>query len=136
MKKIQEILEKHGGGLTFSTSSPEEYYKLMCDQFNSKNGTLHTIDGYNCAKCNNKGVVAKAEFTSMGYWTRVDYICECQPIRKSLYQIKQSGLDHLLHKYRLDNYTVETYWQKAIYERALNYIQSMLECREDSCPWF
>lgn len=134
---MRELLKQGGGRKPFNSNSREEYYRELCRLSNEKEGELHLQDGYNCAKCRNKGFVSEAVLTDFGYWTKEDSMCECQTIRKSLRQIKKSGLEYLLQKYRLENYEVKTVYQYTIYNKALNYIQNIFECKDGEInPWF
>ena len=49
----------------------ERYYTYMAEQYNKQEGDLHLQDGYVCEQCKNKGKIAKAVWTDMGYWTTV-----------------------------------------------------------------
>lgn len=140
MKRISGMLRENGELLESGTDaepedSAERYYKAMADCYNRKEGNLHLQDGYNCPLCKNKGFTAKAEKTEFGYWTKMEYYCECQSVRKTIRQMKKSGLESIIGKYSMENYTTAENWQKGVYDKANRFICQRLEYAE-SDDWF
>lgn len=140
MKRLSEMLRENGELLETGTDrepedSAERYYKAMADYYNGKEGNLHLQDGYNCPLCKNKGFIAKAEKTEFGYWTKMEYYCECQSVRKTIRQMKKSGLESIISKYSMENYTTEENWQEGVHDKANRFICQRLEHGE-SDDWF
>ena len=68
----------------------EHYFTYTSQVYNEQEGNLHEQDGYVCDKCKNKGYIAKAVWTEMGYWTSVDYECECKNVRDNIARLKKA----------------------------------------------
>lgn len=140
MNKLSEMLRDNGVQLESgidegAEDSTERYYKTMAEYYNRKEGHLHLQDGYHCAICKNKGYIAKAEKTEFGYWTKMEYYCECQSVRKTIRQMKKSGLESIIGKYNMANYTTTEEWQKGVHDKANRFIRQRLEYKE-SDDWF
>ena len=91
----------------------EHYFTYTSQVYNEQEGNLHEQDGYVCDKCKNKGYIAKAVWTEMGYWTRVDYECECKNVRDNIARLKKSGLQDGDH-YRFATYQPTETWQDQV----------------------
>lgn len=104
--------EKTIGKPLFEMSREEELeFNRLC--FNNKQGTLK---GYNCKICKNKGEV-------MMIRDGVEYYadCMCMSIRRSLENIRRSGLGNLLNLYTFKNYEHPTQWQTEALSVALRF---------------
>lgn len=139
MKNLSEMLKENGVALESGTDaepmdSLERYYKNLCDMYNRQEGNLHLLDGYECPKCKNKGYIAKAEKTELGYWTEIKYFCECQTLRKTIRQMEKSGLKSLIGKYRMDTYKVIEPWQQSVMAKATAFVHERLHKMSDN--WF
>ena len=113
----------------------EHYYTYLAENYNEREGNLHEQDGYVCDKCKNKGYIAKAERTEFGYWTRVDYECQCMPIRRNIARMHKSGLRDIIGKYRFDTYQVTDSWQETVKQKAMAYTEQLLKGNEQG-HWF
>jgi hypothetical protein len=66
-----------------------------------------STDGYDCPKCKNKMNIALMPYRDENGYLREYYKrCDCGKIRKSMSNIKKSGLDELLKRRRFDNFIV------------------------------
>ncbi|MCY1715202.1 ATP-binding protein [Caproiciproducens galactitolivorans] len=65
------------------------------------------MTGYDCPICKNKGVTY---FLENGYEKSRE--CKCMAIRRSIWNIKKSGLKNLLQKYTFDNFKAADEWQR------------------------
>ena len=100
---------------SFDFSSPE-YLSNQCAVYNRSVGYLNDLDGYDCPVCKNKGrleVIVNGEI--------VMRLCEkCTPIRRSLKNLKESGLDDL----DFNSFEVKDEWQKRLKETVLNFVHN------------
>lgn len=141
MKKLSEMLKGNGELLATGTDDTEpvdtmeQYYKSMCELHNKREGNLHLEDGYNCPICKNRGFIHVAEKTEFGYWTEINQYCECQQVRKTIRQMKKSGLASIIGKYTMQSYNADEPWQKNVYDRAKRFITQRLE-NSVSDDWF
>ena len=98
--------------------SPEEEKELHLKQYNDAVGDLNENGEYDCPICKNKGFI----YT---YGENSDEIracqCKCMKIRKTLYDLKKSGLSGVCKKYTFENYKVKEPWQADIKKRALDF---------------
>ena len=104
----------------------ERYYTYMAEQYNKQEGDLHLQDGYVCEQCKNKGKIAKAVWTDMGYWTTVHYDCQCKPIRDNMNRMRKSGLQAVMGKYRFDTYETTEPWQETVKQNAVAYTEAQM----------
>lgn len=86
------------------------------DLLNAQKGTL---TGYDCACCQNKGVI---------YYEEDDGIyvvpCTCMQIRKALKRIKDAGLEKLVDKCTFERFSTEKPFQKAMVQLAKQYLNN------------
>lgn len=93
--------------------SPEE---MRIERYNRKAGDLV---GYDCPLCQNRG-----HFLRLIDGREVYEECKCMEIRKSLRQIKRSGLERAIRVKAFDSFIVEEEWQKRIKEKAMQYAEN------------
>lgn len=138
MKKLSEMLKANME--TSETGSDdmdptERYYKSMCELHNKREGYLHLEDGYHCPICKNRGFIHVAEKTEFGYWTEINQFCECQKMRKTIRQMKKSGLESIISKYTMQAYKTVEPWQKQIHDKANRFVEQRLH-NTMSDDWF
>lgn len=116
MQEIQEILQKHKLSTSSSQSDAKDYEMWKVKTFN-KDKKPPDDTGYDCPVCGNKGQIAflndNSKFTVRS--------CECLKVRKSLRDIKNSGLGKVDDK-TLENYIVTEEWQAKIKEKATEFL--------------
>ena len=104
-----------------SNLTEQEYYQLQADFYNKQEGHLDELD---CPICKNKGKVLTVKFVEKYQnYTEVMCECECMKKRKIIKRAKDSGLGEYIHK-RIEDYVAETEWQKAIKNKATEYIKA------------
>lgn len=109
--------------------SREEYEQFKVDSYNETEGNLHLSDGYECALCKNKGMVAKLEHSPVyGYGIEVLAKCKCQKARNALARLNRSGLGNMVKKYTFDAYETPEEWHKHIKETAERFCQGKNSC--------
>ena len=124
MKSIAEIIDIATSKDLSSTkvgTTEQERLQRLADRENLMEGRKHLYDGYNCDSCKNKGYIMKV-VDNDGLWEIVQSTCRCEKSRKSIRNLKASGLENVLNDYRFDNYVVEQDWQKAIFEKATKFV--------------
>ena len=109
--------------------SREEYEQFKVDSYNETEGDLHLKDGYECALCKNKGMVAKLEHSTVyGYGIEVLAKCKCHKARNALARLNRSGLGNVVKKYTFDAYETPEEWHKHIKETAERFCQGKNSC--------
>ena len=88
-------------------------------------GNMHLQDGYNCELCRNKGLRFRIRGEEI-----VSRQCECIKTRKSLYLLKESGIEKNVEEKRLDNFNANEPWQIGMKDKARQYIN------EKTSKWF
>lgn len=116
-------------GVTSVSHSEEEFCKLKCKGYNDLPGDLHKHDGYNCEKCNNKGLIAEPRMLN-GHWTEVSVDCECRKIRRTIRRLNRSGLKNIIRDYTFRSFEVSTDFQKSMKEAAAKFV------RDEEHNWF
>lgn len=130
MKSIVEALDNiraSSGVPTFEAkvyATEEERYAAKEEMANNTEGKLHLSDGFNCDKCRNKGFIYKYRKNEYGFYEMVSSICRCAKSRRSIRNLKNSGLEGVLEKYTFENFNAEEDWQKVILEKAKTYLSS------------
>ena len=76
--------------------SPEEWEQLKAGSFNEAAGDLDQVDGYQCARCKNKGVIMAAKQLESGLWTNVVKDCKCMKVRRTIRAMHRSGLRNVI----------------------------------------
>ena len=119
MKKLGDLLER--GSENFTQRTPEEYEQMKADAYNKQEGNLHTLDGYNCDKCKNKGYIAFVKDCGM-YYSETLMECKCMTVRAAINRLKRSGLKNIVKDYTLKKYEVREQWQASLKEAAERFI--------------
>ncbi len=97
--------------------SPLEYEQQRCDRYNSGKGSLTGID---CPKCKNKGDIA---FVSTDlYPSMAIKPCECMKVRRSIWNIEQSGLKDKLKGCTFDTFNTGKPFQKEMKTKAEGFV--------------
>lgn len=85
-----------------------------CDIMNAVQGTL---TGCDCPDCKNKGVIYRADG---------DYIvsreCHCMKTRRSVWNIRKSGIEGLMIQCTFNNFIASEPWQKAMKAKAQQFL--------------
>lgn len=94
----------------------QNYDFMRAAWMNAEEGALHKLDGIQCEKCRNKGVI---------YYFDGDYFmnhqCECMKQRLMKRRMTESGLGRLLERCTFDSYRTDEPWQNIVKELAMKY---------------
>ena len=120
--RTKEFLEKLRASITGTSCDPREQIKQRVEEYNSSKGTLNLEDGFNCDKCQNRGMFAYTE-EAYGYLYERYRKCECMKIRASIARMKRSGLETQIKLCRFDNFQCEEAWQENALKTAMDYAQ-------------
>lgn len=125
MDSILERLKRKYPQLDTKPLSPREQAERNAQTFNDSEGQRHLVDGYQCDICHNKGLISvvreRVDIRGNEVFEECITECKCAKIRKSILQMKRSGMEELLHKYRFDNFIATEPWQVTIKEQAMNF---------------
>ena len=77
----------------------------------------HDLGGVDCDKCNNTGYLLRVDADGI-QWSRE---CPCMKTRRSLRNIRNSGIADMMKRYTFDNYIVDNEIRKKIKERAIKF---------------
>lgn len=99
----------------------KEYIQGQADGMNAADGDLQERDGYNCPKCRNKGHIYLAEGDGFGGYRLVSRSCDCQKIRRSLSQLRRSGLEHIIKSCTFARFNTSEPWQESIKAAATDF---------------
>jgi len=91
-----------------------EWVSREVERHNSVHGNLK---GYDCKECLNRGTFMRTN--DDGY--NVVYHCECMKVRRSMRQIKKSGLDNILDDCTFEKFTTEDSWQVLAKQKAIDF---------------
>ena len=108
--------------------SKEQRLQRMAERENRRHGNLDKLDGYHCAKCSNKGfsVYVKGEEI-------VQVTCSCDKARRSIANLKRSGLEAVVKKYTLGGFEAKQEWQKEMLGKAREFLEAV---RKGDNYWF
>ena len=99
-----------------------DYLQTRAKYFNEDVGNLDKVDGYDCPKCKNKGAIAVLGEHDNKFALDI-VMCDCTKIRKTIQLMKQSGLEEMLKKYKLEEFETDEPWQKTIKAKAMGFLQ-------------
>ena len=110
----------------------KEEVEFQCENYNSRVGTKHLIDGIECDICKNRGLVGKVFYDPEEDWYDfAPVLCSCFKRRKLVQLAKDNGFEKQLHL-RLKDYKTPNEWQKKCHSKVYKY------CTEEneSNKWF
>lgn len=114
---------KSRGLETIAKLTPQEAMERRVARENAKEGNLHLVDGYQCDKCKNKGIILIAREYD-GLWQDYQKDCDCKRIRESIRNLKRSGLEKVVKDFTLDNFKTDKGFQCVMLNTAKNYIKN------------
>lgn len=120
MEDFQIRLPKNMEHIFNKPMSPEERERLHAENFNASPGNLHELDGYNCDKCHNKGLIMRA-YEHNGIWSTICSDCECKKIRTTIRRMQKSGLKNIISDYTFAKFTASEPWQQKLKDAAIAY---------------
>ncbi len=85
--------------------------------YSDAEGDMNKNDGYDCPICKNKGLVFSIRNEEL-----VSKRCECIKTRKSLYLLRESGIQEQIESKTLDSFKINNEWQMKMCEKAKSYI--------------
>lgn len=124
MEKIQTVLASMSSEQTFEFQNPmteEERETLSAELFNSADGSLNEVDGYECDICHNKGLIMRAYQLENGRWTTTTRDCKCMAVRTTIRKMRRSGLKDIIKDCTFGKYQAKEEWQQTIKEAAMEY---------------
>lgn len=104
----------------FKPMTPEEREKNQAETFNASSGSLNDVDGYDCNKCHNKGLVMRA-YQNNGIWSTVCSDCSCMKIRSQIRRMQKSGLKNIIKDYTFAKFQAVADWQIKLKDAAIKY---------------
>ena len=116
MQRMSEIIN-------LPTANTEKHIDRTDEQiesFNSSEGQPDLLTQYDCPICKNKRMIA---FNQNGYFTT--RACECEKIRTTIKNLKNSGLG-AVDKNTFENYSTDEKWQEEILKSAKNFASAPL----------
>lgn len=133
MKSIAEIIDiaTSRGSLCINEQLPEfaetpkeNWYERMARKENEMEGTKHLYDGFNCSICRNKGYVIKPT-NKYGDNELVQVTCVCEKSRKSIRNLKASGLEKVIDDFTFEKFIANEDWQKSILQKSIAFSKDM-----------
>ena len=133
MKSIAEIIDtvtsKESLCIKETEEKQESYYEYLARRENEREGNKHLSAGFYCSICRNKGFIVFGK-NKYGEDELVQRPCACEKSRKSIRNLKASGLENVINDYRFDNYIAENEWQKGLLEKSKKFV------KDDGDHWF
>lgn len=123
LEKAGNILERMGLAQKLPPMSTLELLRWRVETENNAVGDLDKADGYDCPLCRNKGVITELRGNE-GHYSEVVRFCECKKIRQSIMRLKRSGLEELVKRYCLEDFTTAEAWQGYIKDRATKFLEN------------
>lgn len=109
--------------------SEKERLERCVQLSNELSGDLNEVDGYDCRKCNNKGVIFRlVEERKEGgepTYREESCTCHCMKIRSSIRRMKRSGLEATIRRCMFDKFDAAEEWQKTIKDAAMRFADNV-----------
>jgi DNA replication protein DnaC len=106
-----------------------EKCEFICKCENERFGELDKQDGYNCEICRNKGYILKPKLNGKLY-EETQVKCDCWKRRKTIGDLRRSGLEEMMLRYSFTEYRTEHPWQAGVLSKAREYLA------ENGNSWF
>lgn len=107
----------------------KERVERYVESANNLHGELDVIDGYDCKRCRNKGMLFRVvEETHEGReptYREESYTCQCMKIRSSIRRMKRSGLESTIRRCTFERFEAEEPWQVQIKEAAMKFAKDV-----------
>ena len=108
----------------------EDLARMKVNTLNSQPGDL---SDYNCPDCLNRGV----SYVLNDNFSIVARDCRCRTIRRTMRDMKASGMENLLKKKRFDNFETKQPWQRQMLEMGRQFADKpegwLLVCGQSGC---
>ena len=131
VKILAESLRKSSTESTFKPDDIEQRRircEKLCEKENAIEGKRHLADGFHCALCKNKGYRMEARERD-GWYEAVQITCKCEKSRRSIRNLKASGLENVLKLYTFEGYKVTEKWQEIMKNTAKAFLrQDNVKC--------
>ena len=103
-----------GMDTTLPPMSTEDYEEQRAQWANE---TIGSLPGPHCPGCNDKGYIFERRGVEL-----VSVECCCMKKRRSIWNMKKSGLGDMLERYTFDRFQTLEPWQQAAKQSALDYL--------------
>ena len=123
MTELMAMAKSKGAKTSDVPLTEQEKVQRKADRENRMEGNLHLYDGFNCDLCKNKGYIMKAVERN-GDYELVQSTCKCDKSRRSIRNLKASGLAKVLDKYSFEKFEPNTDWRKSILQTAKNFLEN------------
>ena len=123
MEQLQAVLKRLNmarGCNVQPRRTPEEIEQARADNFNRSPGDLNEFDGYDCPVCHNKGVIMLVVAPS-GRWSTATKDCKCMKTRKTIRQMRRSGLKNVIRDLTFSKFEAAEAWQQTLKQAAMDY---------------
>ena len=114
---LEGKLAQLGISPTTEALSEREYQQRRIDRLNAREGSLNEKDGVDCPICRNKGIVYRLDENGC----EVCRDCECVKQRRTVRNIRASGMEQLIDRCTFESFRAEEQWQKTALRRAEAY---------------
>ena len=114
-KQYFETAAKKVEGLT-----PREVAQRRIDTLNREHDYQDKTE-YDCKLCDNRGWTAQLSERN-GYFYEQCPECRCMGIRRSIWRMKQSGLEKTIREKTFDRFTATEPWQRTMLDLARRYV--------------
>ena len=133
----EQMAEREGMSLEERRRADEERNRAQCEAYNRTPGhlkdgyTISTIqsdqtfiegDGYDCPLCMNRGDTLHYRETAAGCFQQYMVPCQCMEVRRSIWRIKQSGLEKSIRENTFKRFEVKEKWQQMMVDLAHRYL--------------
>lgn len=108
---------------SYKPMSEKEKVQHFVDKLNQDEGNL-SADIYDCPICKNKGfiyTVREDVVKGRTTYSEVATDCKCKATRKSIMNVKRSGLEPIIKNCRFENYETTEEWQRHIKQKAMDF---------------
>lgn len=125
MRTIKDILSCHVSPESFTSnnvvSTERERLQKLADRENAMVGELNKFDGFNCVICKNKGYTTKV-VDDENLCELVQRTCVCEKSRRSIRNLKASGLGKVVADYGFGNFKTDEPWQASALAMAKQFV--------------
>lgn len=120
MQSVRNILTRFPVKSSSDTTDVKTLMERRAERYNASPGNLNADGLFDCKKCLNRGNFMRITDDGMIHESVIS--CSCMKVRRSIWNMKASGLEATIRKSTFELFVASEDWQKQMAETAKAYV--------------